>query len=330
MGLMEIQQQFLDIHKKLADYLIRSVHDRFDGQVMSICCIGCKTGNWEDARPTFAINRPGHYVCRLRQDCQKCKRRVTVVPVEAKWIRTSSLAAESPKEVELRRFLQLLLPQEERTEEQCRPIELFCIVCQENTIIMRGGVSSYIDHTPRWTLGEIRPLCVERQCNCQTCRTHGRAARFLPINSAIPSILPRVLAELAKSYGGYDCLILSKLLDAWPQSQRASRGLRQGLSIVPGNTSNVVQARSSVEDQRPLASLRYTPSYLKHKSSIQYMASTGELAALVREPCDITSREHVRIDQAKIMASTPLSRRKRRGRSEPELRNFKQRRVAEF
>jgi hypothetical protein len=63
----------------------------------------------------------------------------------------------------------LLRPLTKNDERFTRPVELWCRNCREKTITTETGLSHLIDRNPRWTVGDKRPLYIQRRAGCKGC-----------------------------------------------------------------------------------------------------------------------------------------------------------------
>jgi hypothetical protein len=100
-------------------------------------------------------------------------------------------------------------------------IKCWCIRCKEQTEWLDGS-STYTDTQPRWT-NSTPSFYIARDKACERCRRdlrHGLGGpmkiRYIPIDSAIPSISQHVLKNFHKSYDAFGLetrrLLLGKLL----------------------------------------------------------------------------------------------------------------------
>jgi len=107
-------------------------------------------------------------------------------------------------------------------------IKNFCIRCKDQTLLPDGS-RIYVDHDPRWTIGNVRPLYVERRPVCLNCQKNNQASgRFIPRDSGIPSISTNILKGFASNFGHLDHVIKSALLDKLPPSSREPRSSKNG------------------------------------------------------------------------------------------------------
>lgn len=103
---------------------------------------------------------------------------------------------------------------------QILPVESVCLRCGDRTELPGGG-HVYIDLEPRWTLGNVRPLYVERRPECLTCRRlHRTSNRFISKDQAVPLIVSQTLERLTNDYGKYLKVVIALLFDHWPPSGR--------------------------------------------------------------------------------------------------------------
>lgn len=136
------------------------------------------------------------------------------------------LLSTAPPIMQRETYKDLLRSVNDLTPQQAQPVESFCIRCRENTLLSDGS-KVYVDKQPLWTLGNSRPLYVERRPSCMTCKLHGEpTGRFIPKDQEIPSIYGQSLSILAELYGGYDDCIKASLIDHWPAASTSIRARR--------------------------------------------------------------------------------------------------------
>lgn len=208
------------------------LYNRLGGEAIKVSC-PCGLVKFTDTEPRFSCARPSAYVARERKchssHCNpKSARRGTsqiLRPIsnDLEFVLASvpSLRAKGPRRIIGERLSSLIrAPMESPT----RPVivESWCIVCEEKTEIPNGS-SVYIDTCARWTIGNVRPLYVERMSHCLRCkRMTGKVGRsFIPKSPEIPSISSRRLARFSESYQNYDRLMQAALLDSYLPSPRA-------------------------------------------------------------------------------------------------------------
>jgi hypothetical protein len=222
--LMEIQKQALEqeIGIKSPQHEKGSyVHSRFDGQDVSAKCAACGEPARFVKNPTYSVNRPGHFVVINKRRCRACGKRAHLFPTHEPYTYDTTLHSTAPK-IEMGAKMGNML-QKRHNLTQLQPVESVCLRCGDQTELA-GGENVYIDLEPRWTLGNARPLYVERRPICLTCRnSHRTSDRFIPKDQAIPSIFPQTLARLTDDYGRYPTAVIAHLLDHWPPSRRTYR-----------------------------------------------------------------------------------------------------------
>jgi hypothetical protein len=220
--LMQIQKYYLEyndshaLRYRWADV----IHSRFDGQSIPVKCYICKETGYDKKNAMFSVNRPNHFIiprCR----CLICKKVTDFVPRDDSIPFVNSgvgLLSTAPKLVQRETYKDMLQLAKDLTPQKTQPVESFCIRCKENTLLSDGS-KVYVDKRPLWTLGNSRPLYVERRPICWNCKRHGEpTGRFIPKNPAIPSIYNQRLSDLAELYKGYDDCIKASLMDHWPAS----------------------------------------------------------------------------------------------------------------
>lgn len=120
------------------------------------------------------------------------------------------------------------LRQGRSTQLKQKAVKSFRVLHKEETTLPNGD-SFYEDCNPEWTLGNIRPLYIERRAQCLTCRKLSQhSGRFVPVNPNVPSICKRVLSNLAEYFeyfGSLDSDVIAVLLDHWPPSGKKFRSL---------------------------------------------------------------------------------------------------------
>lgn len=57
---------------------------------------------------------------------------------------------------------------------------------------------------------------------CPACSINGNGERFIPSDSKIPSIIPKVLDSLSNFYGACDETATAVVMDSWPASTQSS------------------------------------------------------------------------------------------------------------
>lgn len=119
----------------------------------------------------------------------------------------------------LKRMLRQLLLAQQKQLGSLKP-------CKEKTETSNGS-SAYIDTCARWTIGNVRPLYVERRPRCLCCeRMTGKVGQqFIPKSPDVASINPRRLARFLQSYLNYDRLMQATLLDSCLPTPRTSEYL---------------------------------------------------------------------------------------------------------
>ena len=231
-GLMEIQKQRLEQEKGIKNPQHKKsvyVHSRFDGRGVLTKCAKCGKGTGAVSNPTYSANRPNHFVVSNKVKCLGCGKRTKRLPIHGPHTIAGTIYSAAPKIKHGARIESIVQLQQTLTQQQLRPVDSVCLRCGEKTEVMGGG-NVYIDLKPRWTLGNRRPLYVERRTKCLSCQKLNRTSdRFIPKDQAVPSIHPQVLADLADRYGRYDSCIIAILLDHWPQSSRTFRNRVQGV-----------------------------------------------------------------------------------------------------
>ncbi|OCK94929.1 uncharacterized protein K441DRAFT_677154 [Cenococcum geophilum 1.58] len=178
--LMEIQKQALEqeIGIKSPQHEKGSyVHSRFDGQDVSAKCAACGEPARFVKNPTYSVNRPGHFVVINKRRCRACGKRAHLFPTHEPYTYDTTLHSTAPK-IEMGAKMGNML-QKRHNLTQLQPVESVCLRCGDQTELA-GGENVYIDLEPRWTLGNARPLYVERRPICLTCRnSHRTSDRFI-------------------------------------------------------------------------------------------------------------------------------------------------------
>lgn len=210
-------------------------HIRFDSQSIETCCHQCNSGLDDDHDSRWLTKRPGFYIAR-QAACRRCNGKLrTRKPVNASiaWIhgRLEHMRREvSPEELQNRQparkgeELWTICMQKDTHFNHSLPetVTSWCIRCKGKTEHSAGN-GVWVDANPRWTLGDSRPLYIERQLLCRHCKNNGRASgRFIPVDDT-PSIFTHRLTEFARMYGAYDNVIKAKLLDVWTPSAKVYR-----------------------------------------------------------------------------------------------------------
>lgn len=142
-------------------------HSRFDGQTIDIVCpYGAK--KLKDIRPSFACRRNSAYIQRKERCYSRCSNHnIRMKPVEdiesVHHTRINLLSYVPVSETTRRgeRYESLLRSSKDDGPTCPAAMECWCIICQEDTELVGGGVV-YLDDKARWTLGFERPLYVER------------------------------------------------------------------------------------------------------------------------------------------------------------------------
>ena len=102
-------------------------------------------------------------------------------------------------------------------------VKLWCVWCKEKTQV-EGNYSFYEDKKAEWTLGEARPLYVERRPRCIRCfGSYRRERRFVPIDPEIVSISRNHPENFARQFGHFDQVVKGFILDGWVPSSREPR-----------------------------------------------------------------------------------------------------------
>jgi Fe-S-cluster-containing hydrogenase component 2 len=222
-GLMEIQKQRLEQEKGIKSPQHEKsvyVHSRFDGRDVPTKCAGCGKGAGAVSNPTYSANRPNHYVVVNKAKCSGCGRKTKRLPIHGVHTSINTIHSTAPKIEYGARIESMVQLRQTLTQQQLRPVESGCLRCGEKTEVTGGG-NVYIDLEPQWTLGNRRPLYIERRPICFSCQKLNRSSdRFIPKDPAVPSIFHQTLTDLADRYGRYDPCIIAILLDHWPQSSR--------------------------------------------------------------------------------------------------------------
>jgi hypothetical protein len=183
--LMKIQKEILETKGRLNSKYANLLHSRFDGKPIPLKCKQCGTLIGETNNPAYSTNRPDHFVDLFKLTCRVCSWRTHSIPSDENVpvITPDILHCEGQvKKVEERYKIMIQQP-ENLTPQHGRTVEIWCIICQEDTILTQGG-HIYTDKTPRWTLGSRRPLYVERRVDCQKCKANNKSSfRFIPKDS---------------------------------------------------------------------------------------------------------------------------------------------------
>lgn len=110
--------------------------------------------------------------------------------------------------------------------EECMPVECYCLVCKDQTKT-KDGKSSYVDYFSKWTHGNTRPLYVERVVESYNCKRdnvrHNIGTRFIPVDESIPSIITSCMIGLADILRHLSISTISIFLDHQMPSSRISR-----------------------------------------------------------------------------------------------------------
>ena len=225
------QKQFLDsqVVGSDSDLLSRQNlwHSAFD-QTLKTCGNNCGGSVREDSSSKWAGNRPDHYIAsQLFCKSAQCKgKRANWVPVDAHilWVTNAvSKIIHSPHNTKPDWHESLLQATDKENMTLPPTVQSWCIHCKEHTELS-GKRSIFVDEEPRWTLGLVRPLCIERAPVCLRCQKLDRpTARFVPLEEDIPSMPRNNLANFQHSFGKFDRNVRSKLLDCWPASSKLSR-----------------------------------------------------------------------------------------------------------
>ena len=102
-------------------------------------------------------------------------------------------------------------------------VKLWCVWCKEKTQV-EGSYNFYEDKQAEWTLGEARPLYVERRPRCFRCfGSYRRDGRFVPIDPEIASISRNHPENFARQFGHFDQVVKGFILDGWVPSSREPR-----------------------------------------------------------------------------------------------------------
>jgi hypothetical protein len=163
--------------------------------------------------------RPGHFIVINKRKCQACGTGTYLHPTHGLYTNDRTMESIAPK-IEMGARLKGML-QNMQNFTQLQPVESVCLHCGDQTKLFDGG-NVYIDLEPRWTLGNMRPLYVERRSIWRSCQKSDRTSDRL-IHSNIPSIYSQTLASLADDYGRYSTFVIAQLLDHWPPSSRTYR-----------------------------------------------------------------------------------------------------------
>jgi hypothetical protein len=205
-------------------------HSRFDGQTIDIVC-PCGAKNLKDTRPGFVCRRNSAYPQKKDRCYSVClNQNIRIKPVEdiesVDYSRISLLSyvpiSETTRKGE--RHASLLRSSKDDGPTCPAAVECWCIICQEDTELVGGGVF-YLDDIARWTRGFKRPLYVERQIQCLHCKNRS-CRRFVPINKNIPSIYMNALGLFEAKFGTLSKTLIAAVLDNWPPSCRESRSIR--------------------------------------------------------------------------------------------------------
>ncbi|OCK92024.1 uncharacterized protein K441DRAFT_192381 [Cenococcum geophilum 1.58] len=101
-------------------------------------------------------------------------------------------------------------------------VKLWCVWCREKTQV-EGNYGFYEDKKAEWTLGETRPLYVERRPRCIRCFGCGREGRLVPIDPEIASISRNRLKDFARQFGYFGQAVKGFILDGRMPSSREPR-----------------------------------------------------------------------------------------------------------
>lgn len=181
----------------------------------------CSACSWECtvSNPQWAVKWPGHYYVQGRacysSDC--ARRYKAFFPEALDILRTPKDANLEEEGFDRQYTLRSCL----RTQDECSDlpdaVESWCIRCKEQTKFC-GDRTSVIDHNPRWTLGR-KPLYVERRPECLLCQHASHpTSRFVPVKLEIASVLPRLVAELARYIVDLDRDIKGSVMDSMLQA----------------------------------------------------------------------------------------------------------------
>jgi hypothetical protein len=223
----EIQNTILERDRLLHRQEAVLCHSRFDTQSVCIKCPECNKEGKPLRNPLYSVHRPGHFVIYKRQTCIYCRGRHGFRPVDPNipWFfgNLSSLQSTSLGYHWGERVQTMLKSSTSLTPQQQRPVDIICLHCQEDGEADNSSYTS-VDRAPVWTLGNERSLYVEPQKDCQNCIKLKRVSgRWIPKDTAIPSISRYTLRTLADHYGHYDPYIITLFLDHWPPSSRRYR-----------------------------------------------------------------------------------------------------------
>jgi hypothetical protein len=233
--LMSTQDTFFQATRKKLFPVDDQLYNRLTGEIIQTTCL-CGALEANDSHPRYNIIRPEEYVMRLSSKprksliCGNARKYMKPVSAEIPSVASdiASLRTNKLKSLDRQQYASLLRPLNE-SDRLGLPaiIECWCIICKDKTRV-KGLNSSFIDTNPRWTLGIVRPLYVERKPQCETHENHtskGSSPRFIPKSLDISSITSRRLAVFSTLFQneGVDDVVKACLLDNWPESSRYSR-----------------------------------------------------------------------------------------------------------
>jgi hypothetical protein len=133
----------------------------------------------------------------------------------------SCLRSDKPKS-DRQQYASLLRPPNEN-DGLPAIVESWCITCKDKTKV--NGLNSFIDTYPRWTLGIVRPLYVERKPHCKNHTSEGTSPRFVPKSPDTSSISSKRFTAFSILFQQEDVddVVKACRLDSWPESSRYSR-----------------------------------------------------------------------------------------------------------
>jgi hypothetical protein len=226
--LANAQESFLHLQKqnKLDDF----IYNRLDGQTMQTSC-PCGNLKANDQFPRYLAKRSREYVLRLSgKPCGSSicgSPRKTMKPASYRqipWISENACSTQSKKTRHYGERYDSLLHLHSKNSSLPSKIESWCVKCKDKTKTVEGH-AVFIDTKPRWTIGIVRHLYVERQAVC----LNHIWSRFVPKTSEILSISTKRLINFAElfQHEGIDNVVKACILDSWPESTRTTRKERK-------------------------------------------------------------------------------------------------------
>jgi hypothetical protein len=262
-------------------------HSSFNDESIATKCQKCGGPGPDDLNPRWHVRRPGVYLARRSRQCisESCRGKCLVfnpadtsipwVPYSYEWL-LSMQSRRTPNWNDLIR-----LPDQTHSLAP-NVVETWCINCKDETQLKQDPTSNvFVDENPRWTLGERRPLYIERVLACKRCEaTTNCTGRFVPKDPSIPSITMQNIKKFATRFSSFPAFIQEILLDNWPASSKIPRRSRkmEAQTLLEPSKGKPSPTVSNIEPEVPRKK-----KWVRPKGGLDHLISELEAEGLKKE-----------------------------------------------